>query len=83
MLSATSIGERLETRCAVVLERIARGGGATKWYECADESRLPALISRFSPGSVVSFYFDGRIQSDVYSDVLRQSLELSLNIASS
>lgn len=53
--------ERLEVRPAIVLERIARGGGRTEWYCCADVRSLALIARRLSPGSVVSFYFDGRI----------------------
>jgi hypothetical protein len=51
---------------AVVLERIARGAGATRWFRVGDERDLEQLAGRLSPGSAVSFYFDGRLASRVY-----------------
>jgi hypothetical protein len=51
----------LATRSAIVLERIARGAGATNWYHCTDDAHLTAVTGYLSPGSVVSFYFDARI----------------------
>ncbi len=59
----------------VVLERIARGGGATRWYVCRDREALTALAAVLSPGSVVSFYFDGRIAELPYSPGLRVEVE--------
>lgn len=48
---------------AIVLERIARGGGAVSWFVCSNEETLAEINDRFKPGSVVSFYFDDRIKS--------------------
>ena len=45
-----------------MLERIARGGGATSWYSCGGPGELGALEDSLYPGSMVSFYFDERIQ---------------------
>jgi hypothetical protein len=61
---------------AIVLERIARGAGATRWYGLLGEEQFDALLESLSPGSRVSFYFDGRIAvarfgEDVAEDVLR------------
>jgi hypothetical protein len=56
-----AIGVRVQTTGAIVLERIAMGGGATRWYSCPDSNHLAALEAQLSPGSQVSFYFDGRI----------------------
>ena len=61
-LAATPVFKLLGHRSAVVLERIARGGGATSWYSCGAPGELGALEERLLPGSVVSFYFDDRIQ---------------------
>jgi hypothetical protein len=63
-LSATSIAELLGSTSAVVLERIARGGGATRWYYCDGPGRLDALALKVKPGSRISFYFDQRIRRD-------------------
>ncbi len=67
--------DRLGATGAVVLERLARGGGGTKWYYCSDRSRLESVEERLSPGSVVSFYFDGRIRSDLYSPDVESNVE--------
>lgn len=66
-LSATPVRALLESNSAVVLERIARGGGATKWYYCSDQQCLEDLELSLSPGSAVSFYFDGRISRTLFS----------------
>lgn len=43
---------------AVVLERIVRGGGATRWCFLRQLEQLKTLQDLLQPGSVVSFYFD-------------------------
>jgi hypothetical protein len=60
-LAATPVARNLATSRAVVLERIACGGGATSWYHCTDEASLHEIARRLLPGSAVSFYFDGRL----------------------
>src|SRR5215471_14557201 len=60
-LAEAGVGRRLAEAEAVVLERIAYGAGATSWYYCKGVEQLGLLASLLSPGSVVSFYFDGRI----------------------
>jgi len=62
LLSGTAVPGLLASRSAVVLERIARGGGATRWYHCPGAAALGAIEEKLSPGSVTSFYFDGRIR---------------------
>src|ERR1017187_2089227 len=74
-VAATPIGERLGTTGAVVLERIAKGGGATRWYYCPDKDKLGAVEERLLPGSAVSFYFDDRIKSGVYSPEVKSNIE--------
>lgn len=67
----------LNARPAIVLERIARGGGATNWYHCPNPAGLNTVAASLSPGSVVSFYFDDRIAYRRYTpDVHRQVLDL-------
>jgi hypothetical protein len=66
-LFATPLNERLASSRAVVLERKARAAGQTRWFYCADQDHLDAVESELSPGSAVSFYFDQRIKSEVYS----------------
>jgi hypothetical protein len=74
-LSATHVRALLETNGAVILERIARGGGATKWYYCSDQKCLEDLELSLAPGSVVSFYFDERICHTEYSKEMDSILD--------
>ena len=71
------VRERLDTAPAgaVVLERIARGGGATRWFVCRDRDALTAIAAELSPGSVVSFYFDGRLGPCPWKPALVGELE--------
>jgi hypothetical protein len=64
----------LRARPAIVLERIARGAGATNWYRCVDHSHLAALTAELNPGSVVSFYFDDRITNCRYTPTVREQM---------
>jgi hypothetical protein len=61
-LGATPVPARIEVGPAAVLERIARGGGATCWYYCRDATDLEEIMGELAPGSIVSFYFDGRLR---------------------
>jgi hypothetical protein len=60
-IDATPIPQRCREASAVVLERIARGGGETRWYLITTPADLSEVIELLRPGSAVSFYFDGRI----------------------
>lgn len=60
----------LAERHAVVLERLARGGGSTRWYCIHDSVDLTRLSEMLTPGSAVSFYFDGRIKQRFLDDDL-------------
>jgi hypothetical protein len=64
----------LQDHPAIVLERIARGGGATSWYHCHDQNHLAAIIAELRPGSLVSFYFDDRIAYRRYTPQLHQQM---------
>jgi hypothetical protein len=82
-IGSTPIPRLLSERPAVVLERIARGGGATQWYHLEQTGDLVRLVERLTPGSAVSFYFDGRIERrfldenlvDVVLDLIRVQRE--------
>lgn len=76
MLVEAAVHQRLRDRAAVVLERIARGGGATRWYYCPDGMTLDSLEADFRPGSKVSFYFDDRILRVPFSQELRKDIEI-------
>ncbi len=63
---------------AVVLERIARGGGATRWYSLSDVGQLRSLVAKLSPRSSVSFYFDDRLCVRPYdAEVARELLRIA------
>jgi hypothetical protein len=74
-LAATPTSHLLLSHDAVILERIARGGGTTNWYYCQTRADLDALERALAPGSVVSFYFDGRIRRAPDSSVFRADVE--------
>jgi hypothetical protein len=59
---------------AVVLERIARGAGATRWYLLRDADDVPALAESLSPGSRVSFYLDARLALRPYDDTVASEI---------
>jgi hypothetical protein len=58
----------------LVLERIARGGGATRWYVLRSRADLSTLASQLRPGSCVSFYFDDRFRGSVNDEVARAAI---------
>jgi hypothetical protein len=58
----SQIAARLRAGTAIVLERLARGGGATHWYYCRAATDLAPIAAALRPGSLVSFYFDGRLR---------------------
>jgi hypothetical protein len=62
LIAASAVAGLLMRRPAMVLERIARGGGASRWYRLSTADDLARLCEKLSPGSVVSFYFDERIK---------------------
>lgn len=80
-IGATAVPRLLAggSRHAVVLERIARGAGATRWFLVEDVEDLAVFEERLSPGSRVSFYFDGRLQRGVYGPSVAEAV---LDIAS-
>jgi hypothetical protein len=60
-IEATAVPRLAGEHAAVVLERLARGGGATRWFFIKGSEELIALADRLAPGSSLSFYFDDRI----------------------
>ena|SRR5689334_6056983 len=56
-LTTGRVPQLIASRPAFVLERLARGGGATNWYFCAGVPDLEALGRVLRPGSSVTFYF--------------------------
>jgi hypothetical protein len=62
----------------VILERLARAAGATNWYVLHDANQLSDLAARLSPGSSVSFFFDGRFAfHDYNTDIRREILRIA------
>jgi hypothetical protein len=74
-INETAVEENLKRNPAIVLERVARGGGATNWFYCVDQRGLEVIQQRLLPGSCVSFYFDDRIQQADWSAQLEGSVE--------
>lgn len=74
IFDSTNLRKHLNSRSAVVLERIARGGGATNWYFINNYKSLELVEEKLKPGSVVSFYFDDRIISGQYSEELNSKV---------
>jgi hypothetical protein len=62
----------------IILERLARAAGTTNWYVLHDANQLSDLADRLSPGSSVSFFFDGRLAfHDYNTDVKRTILRIA------
>jgi len=74
-LAVTPLRTLLETGHAVVLEHIAYGAGQTNWYYCQDRAQLDVIEGMLLPGSVVSFYFDGRLGPCPWKPALVGELE--------
>jgi hypothetical protein len=79
-IEATAVPRLLRDHTAVALERLARGGGATRWFFIGGPEQLLVLADRLSPGSSLSFYFDDRIAfspfgSEVAEEILRIAAE--------
>src|SRR5690242_5896116 len=77
-LAATPIAEHLRYGPALVLECLARGGGAINWYYCHNLTGMALIEEELSPGSVVSFYFDGRMRHAVHSAAVAGDLERAI-----
>lgn len=60
--------------CAVVVERVARGGGATRWFACQTLDDVRAVLPQLRPGGRVGFFFDDRIRRTTYSDTLEEEI---------
>jgi|SRR6478609_4396640 len=71
LIASTDVVRLLARAPAVVFERLARGGGATRWYLVRSVADLDRLYAELRPGSVVSFYFDGRIASSILDEKTR------------
>jgi hypothetical protein len=52
----------------VVLERIARGAGATRWYLARGDQDVRRIFTLLGPGSRVTFYFGGPLRVEPLSE---------------
>ena len=59
---------------AVVLERVARGGGSTRWFSCRIIAEVEAVLPQLRSGSRVAFFFDDRIRRRPFSEQVEQEL---------
>ena len=68
-MEATEVPSRLAARIGetIVLECIARGGGATRWYSVDAAAQLPELARQVRHGSRLSFYFGRQFERRVYA----------------
>jgi hypothetical protein len=58
----------------IVLERVARGGGATRWFFCRSLAEANAVLPDLRPGSRVGFFFDDRIRREPFSDQVESEM---------
>jgi hypothetical protein len=75
VLSSAGVVVALAKSDAIVLERIARGAGQTKWYYLRRASGLQTIEILLSPRSIVSFYFARQFLVVTYSDNLRKEID--------
>lgn len=61
-------------RRIVLLERIARGAGATRWYLLHDRSAFEQVIAALRPGSRVTFYFRGPMHTEPLSEEVQGAM---------
>ena len=57
-----------------MVERLARGGGATRWFACRSLKEIEQILPEFRSGSRVGFFFDDRIRRLRYSETLEQTI---------
>ena len=69
-LRTKRVFERLARDAAIILERVARGGGETHWFVCKSAADLDAIVRRLRPGSALTFYFDNRLRIESAGDSL-------------
>jgi hypothetical protein len=68
-----TIGPRLESAGEVfILEKLASGGGATRWFHCETVLEVRNVMTYLRPGSRVGFFFDDRIRRRVNSPESQQ-----------
>src|SRR5688572_17102717 len=77
-IEATPVRGLLRNHAAVALERLAYGGGATRWFFLRRAGQLTELADIVTPMSSLSFYFDGRIAvGPVSSEVIEEIVKIA------
>jgi hypothetical protein len=70
-LDDAGIAKRVAIEDCTVLERPAGAGEPLAWFYCRDRSDLDEIANQLRGGSVVSFFFDDRIEALVDSETTR------------
>ena len=70
-LNDAGVARRVAIEDCTALERPAIAGEALAWFYCRDQSDLNEIANLLRPGSVVSFFFDDRIEALVDSETTR------------
>lgn len=58
----------------VILERLARGGGATRWFFARSRVELDLVFDVLHGGSCVSFYFSNQLHVENDTEPVRQRM---------
>lgn len=64
----------VEWRQIVILERLARGGGAARWFFVSSQEMLERVFELLRGGSSVSFYFSRYLHVETDDDITRQEM---------
>ena len=74
VLASTLMTMLSSTGSVVVLERLPRAAGRTRWFVCDNPADLSNVIDVLRPASRVSFYFDDRVAEVPVDDHLRRMI---------
>src|SRR5689334_15263090 len=58
----------------IVLERLPRAAGSTRWFACVSAESLRRVLDLLTPASRVSFYFDDRIAERNVDDSTKRAI---------
>ena len=58
----------------IILERLARGGGATRWFFARSPAELELIFDALRGGSCVSFYFANQLHVETDTEAARQRM---------
>jgi hypothetical protein len=58
----------------IILERVARAAGATRWFYCRSMAEVEELLPSFRWGSRVGFFFDNRIRRQPFSEEVGEQI---------